>query len=107
MSDLMNSFAILPSNDAGETGEPRRSGMITVDENGDAVFRFRLRPEEAATDEALGEFYRAEIYDLLKIVRLYFRGQPLLVDAFAFRNEPERIQPLQKRKAPAGPAQES
>jgi hypothetical protein len=68
-----------------------------IDDNGDVLFRFRLRAPGNTTDLPLDEFYRAQLYDLLKVVRLYSGSTPVLVDGFAFRREPERIQPLQPR----------
>jgi hypothetical protein len=75
------------------------SEMRMTDENGDSIFRFHLKPSEGTVSPALNELYRAQLYDLLKIVRLYSGNRPVLVDGFAFRNEPEHIQCLQPRTA--------
>jgi hypothetical protein len=71
--------------------------LPVVDAEGDAIFRFRLRPPSAEPGLTLDEFYRAQLHDLLKVVRLYVGTAPVLVDGFAFRREPDRIQPLQPR----------
>jgi hypothetical protein len=71
--------------------------MPMTDENGDSIFRFRIPASDRAISPALNELYRAQIYDLLKIVRLYSKGRPVLVDSFAFRNQPDHVQPLQPR----------
>jgi hypothetical protein len=77
--------------DAGPASVP------VVDQNGDAIFRFRLDIPAQSADFTLDEFYRRQINDLLKIVRLYSGTTQVLVDGFAFRREPQRIQPLQPR----------
>jgi hypothetical protein len=71
--------------------------LPTVDEKGDAIFRFKLRASAEGPDMSLDEFYRAQIHDLLKVVRLYVGTTPVLVDGFAFRRELDRVQPLQPR----------
>ena len=61
-----------------------------VDENGDVIFRFKLGSmQEACAD--LDVFYRETLHDLLRVVRLYSGGRPLLVDGFAFLNDPDTV----------------
>ena len=94
---------VLPAATVGEApatpAVARDARTPTVDEKGDAIFRFALKPAGATADLPLDEFYREQLYDLLKVVRLYSGTTPVLVDGFAFRREPERIQHLQSRKA--------
>lgn len=74
-----------------------------VDDQGDVIFRFKLDlPAEAESQpQTLEDFYRDSILDLLKIVRFYFQGKPLMVDAFAFLNEPHLpIKLVKKSDAP-------
>jgi hypothetical protein len=60
-----------------------------VDERGDAVFRFALQPAEASGD--LTEVFRALVHELVGLVVLYSHGKPVIVDAFAFANDPGRV----------------
>ena len=60
-----------------------------TDENAEAIFRFGLDIMAQPSRDALAEVYRANISDLLKVVRFYFKGQPVIVDAFAFLNKPD------------------
>ena len=53
------------------------------------VFRVRVSRLEQST-LGLEEFYRESIKDLLQVVGLYFKGKPVLIDAFAFLNRPDR-----------------
>jgi hypothetical protein len=62
-----------------------------LDENGDVVFRFKLDQPEGDPGLTLTDYYRGSLRDLLRIVRLYFRDQPLIVDGFAFLNQPTTI----------------
>lgn len=55
-----------------------------------ALFQFALPPLDGEA-LSLAEFYREGILDLLRVVRFYFRGQPVLVDAFAFHHRPEEM----------------
>jgi len=65
------------------------------------VFTFALPPSEE-TALPLDEFYRQSILDLLRVVRFSFRGQPVLVDSFAFHHRPERTIPLLPAEPDAG-----
>jgi len=70
-----------------------------VDDNGDVIFRFKLDMSEQSDDRTLEDFYRASVRDLLKIVRFYSKGQPVIVDSFAFLNNPsEQIKILDQDK---------
>ena len=60
-----------------------------IDHNGDVVFRFRLRPMPDPDTLTLQEIYRQNIHDLLHLVRLYYRGEPVLIDEFAFLDAPD------------------
>lgn len=60
-----------------------------LDANGDVVFRFKLEPN-ASPSASLEAFYRASLLDLLRIVRLYSGGKPVIVDGFAFLNAPDQ-----------------
>jgi hypothetical protein len=57
------------------------------DANGDVIFRFKLDLDADGADVPLVEFYRQSIRDLLRVVRLYSGGKPVIVDAFAFLNQ--------------------
>jgi hypothetical protein len=59
----------------------------------DMVFRVSL-PTVDQPVESLEEFYREALKDLLEVVRFSFRGEPMLVDGFAFRNRPDRVIPI-------------
>jgi hypothetical protein len=65
--------------------------MAETDEQGDYIFRFRLDLRDPEDRLTLPEFYREQVRDLLKIVRFYYRGAPVVVDAFAFLNDPENL----------------
>lgn len=70
----------------------REPVLQELDANGDVIFRFKLgAPRGDATLEA---HYRESVRDLLKVVRLFWRGKPVLVDAFAFLNAPNDPIPL-------------
>jgi hypothetical protein len=56
----------------------------------DEVFRFGLAPADPDAALTLQEFYRRTVLDLLQIVRLFSNGKPVIVDSFAFLNEPEK-----------------
>src|SRR5512141_2827073 len=59
----------------------------------DVLFRVTLgRVEQPAMD--LEEFYRESLRDLLQVVRLYFKGKPVLIDSFTFLNRPDRQVPI-------------
>jgi hypothetical protein len=72
-----------------KSGSTSRKQVEPIDENGDVVFRFRLKPLADPDALSLQEFYRQQLCDLLQIVRLYHAGQPLLVDEFAFVDSPD------------------
>jgi len=55
----------------------------------DVVFRVSL-PDVKQPVGGLEDFYRGTLEDLLQVVRFSFRGKPVLVDAFAFLNQPDR-----------------
>jgi hypothetical protein len=59
-----------------------------VDEQGDAIFRFRIKPLENANQVELREVFRQTILDILQLVKFYSDGKPLIIDSFAFLNEP-------------------
>ncbi len=65
-----------------------------VDDKGDIVFRFSLAPVASDAAPTLEEYYRRSIRELLHVVRFYNRGRPVLIDSFAFQNEPGRPLPL-------------
>lgn len=72
----------------------RQPILEEVDEHGDVVFRFKLDPRADARTLTLQEFYRESITDLLRIVRLFAGGKPVIVDSFAFLNAPHEAIPL-------------
>jgi hypothetical protein len=85
-----------------------------LDESDEMVFRFRLTPQDGNGVPTLTEFYRQSILDLLKVVRLFSAGKPVVVDTFAFVSEPSRQikllaqgqPPAQGRRVcPAGPGE--
>ena len=53
------------------------------------VFRVAL-PDVESPVGGLEGFYREAVRDLLRVVRFYSRGRPVLVDGFAFLNRPDR-----------------
>jgi hypothetical protein len=64
--------------------------LTTTEENGDVIFRFKLDMSNSSVDQTLEDFYRASIRDLLKVVRFYAQGAPVIVDSFAFLNRPHQ-----------------
>jgi len=64
-----------------------------IDEAPDMVFRVSL-PTLDQPIEGLEGFYRQTVKDLLEIVRFSFRGKPVLIDGFAFRNRPDTVIPI-------------
>ena len=64
--------------------------LTATEENGDVIFRFKLDMSDSSVDQTLEDFYRASIHDLLKIVRFYAKGAPVIVDSFAFLNRPHQ-----------------
>ena len=70
----------------------------------DFVFRFRIAPPPVYGDDALERFYRESLLDLLKVVRFYARGVPVVVDAFAFLDRPDEPIPLGRTWSEPDPA---
>lgn len=66
----------------------KQPALVEKDDNGDVIFRFKIDRSRRPDDLSLEEFYRASVRDLLKIVRFYSKGSPVIVDAFAFLNNP-------------------
>ena len=95
MSQHVSAKKALPL--VGGIADPHRFRALTVtpsaveelDEQGDFIFHFRLDPPSESVEGTLVEYYRESIGDLLKIVRFYSRGEPIIVDSFAFLNEPQ------------------
>lgn len=58
------------------------------EENDDVIFRFHLDAPQPGGYPTLEAYYRKSIQDLLKIVRFYSNGKPVIVDAFAFLSRP-------------------
>lgn len=79
------------------------SDLEEVDEKGDVIFRFKLTPDPSLANATLAEIYRRSIHDLLKLVRFYWKGGPVLVDAFAFLSDPDTRIPILP-EAGRGPA---
>jgi hypothetical protein len=71
-------------------GGPGADPPAELDEHGDVIFRFRLPPSPDPASLTLAEYYEWLVRDLLRIVRFYHLGKPLMPDAFAFRNTPEQ-----------------
>ena len=88
---------IAPSRGGSADGRAA-SGMAAaeeVDERGDSIFHFRLKPLENANDLEVSEMLRQTVLDVLQLVKFYSDGKPVIIDSFAFLNEPEkRIQLL-------------
>ncbi|MDA0161276.1 hypothetical protein OM076_13445 [Solirubrobacter ginsenosidimutans] len=70
---------------------PRRPPQPELDDRGDYIFHFAIDPRAARGDLDLREFYRAHLHDLLGVVRFYLDGKPVIVDSFAFLNDPEDV----------------
>lgn len=62
-----------------------------IDEKGDFLFRFALRTSGENAPLSLDEFYRRQILDLARLVQFHFRGEPVQIDSFAFRNRPDEV----------------
>ena len=70
-----------------------------TDENGDVIFRFKVDLSDPTGVASLESFYRSTIRDLLKIVRFFHQGTPVIVDEFAFLNDPhDRLSILEDTK---------
>jgi hypothetical protein len=79
----------------------RQPALVEKDDNGDVIFRFKIDISRRPDELTLEEFYRASVRDLLKIVRFYSKGVPVIVDAFAFLNNPhEQVQILEQPEQP-------
>lgn len=76
-----------------------------LDENGDVVFRFKLDHPDGEPGLTLTDYYRGSLRDLLRIVRLYFGDQALIVDGFAFLNQPATVLPLVPEHGEREPAE--
>ncbi len=59
----------------------------------DEVFRLWLS-RSPGPPHSLRDFYRDTLRDLLQIVRLFSNGHPVIVDAFAFLDDPNVQIPL-------------
>jgi hypothetical protein len=66
------------------------SAAEEVDERGDSIFHFRLKPLENANELEVAELLRQTLLDVLQLVKFYSGGAPVIVDSFAFLNEPEK-----------------
>jgi hypothetical protein len=93
-------LTILGEDPAGDPQAFGRGLLLDLDREGDYVFRFRIDPPPSYGADALRQFYRESILDLLKVVRFYAGGAPVVVDAFAFLNRPDAPIPLDE---PADP----
>jgi hypothetical protein len=95
MTEQTNPFPVLSRDLRQFPKREREPSLQETDANGDVIFRFRLGQPEAATgSDALTEFYRNAILDLLKVVRLYSHGRPVMLESFAFLNRPNEPIPL-------------
>jgi hypothetical protein len=69
------------------------------DTNDGAVFRFRLAPADEKSTLTLEEHYRQTLHDLLKVVRLFSNGEPVIIDSFTFHDDPcKRIRILDEHQ---------
>jgi hypothetical protein len=59
-------------------------------------YPFRFSLETVSIDEvtSLAEYYRGQIYDLLKVVRFYRDGEPVDFDQFSFTSAPDELHPI-------------
>jgi len=73
---------------------PKPVAVEEVDANGDYIFRFRLAAVANRPSLPLADSYRQSIYNLLQLVRFYHKGQPVIVDEFAFLNDPATRIPI-------------
>ncbi len=100
MSDQMGNTTLLPMVPAETRREfPKRERqpiLEELDEHGDVVFRFKVDRRDDADTLSLEEFYRESVADLLRIVRFYSKGKPVIIDAFAFLNAPNDPIPVIK-----------
>ncbi len=89
MVDLaQDMFPILPKEHRQFPQREREPLLQEVDESGDVIFRFKLNGPSEPGAMPLTEFYRRSLLDLLRVVRLYSGGKPVIVDAFAMLNRP-------------------
>ena len=74
----------------------RNAPLTEQDESGDVIFRFRLTQPSVPSnpEQALENFFRGQIQDLLRVVGVTYKGQRLFVDGFHFLNDPETLFPL-------------
>lgn len=71
-------------------------------EQEDYIYRVQLNtrrrpPRKLSAGDRLTDFFQSEILDLLDIVTLYYDGQPVKVNGFAFANDEETIHPLYEK----------
>jgi len=62
---------------------------FNVDKKGDFIFRWKLeerRPKDITGQDALTEFVRDVIKELLDVVVLTYKGEELKIDGFQFMN---------------------
>ncbi len=82
-------------------GERSRGDESAASPEPDMVFRVSLRGLEQPTG-SLDQYYGEQLRDLLRVVRLHFKGKPVLVDSFTFLNRPDRQIPVPRERG-AGP----
>lgn len=64
---------------------------VIVDDKNEFIFRFRIPQGHQRLERSLDEYYRMQVLDLARILQFHFRGRPVDIDGFSFRNEPDRV----------------
>jgi len=98
-TDMTDSLSLLPPSPETQASVLAESVRHSVsgtaaaeemDEHGDAIFHFRIDPVENAPNVALADLFRQSILEILKLVRFYSDGKPVIIDSIAYLNEPHR-----------------
>jgi hypothetical protein len=95
---------VLPVDNAQRDSRLQQPAVQQVDANGDVIFRFSLAPHPGHTQvEGLEDYYRETLLELLRLVRLFSKGEPVIIDSFAFLNEPQKHIALVRSVLPGSP----
>ncbi len=89
-----------------KTGSSRN--WPTVDENGDFIWRFQLKPNRHTpqiSDDAFAELFRSQLDEMLKLIVLTWQEQRIRVDGFRFINHPDHTYPIWQKPEEISPDQ--